>query len=271
MDMAYLTGDRETTKGVILNTLATEWPLSIKRIFFSIKKNTSKSLTYQAVYKSVKELLGDGVLSRQENGYVISPSWIQKSGEFINKLAEAYEKSGLGTARKIQELNFNSWGDAWDFIISKIETNFFGESKEAYVQVRRFFLVPVSKEDIGRLKSFFSKKEVYILCRANSLIDKIAAGFLSSLGAHVSTGVECARPTSVLVYGGCVMSLYVTGEKERAQLNKYYVQATSVKTPKANMFNPYERMKIKLLVNRDPEVLSDVLEQTKAILSKRPN
>ena len=29
-------------------------------------------------------------------------------------------------------------------------------------------------------------------------------------------------------------------------------------------------MKIKVLINRDPGVLSDVLEQTKAILSKRP-
>ena len=268
MEVAYLTGGRETTKGVILNVLASEWPLSIKRIFFNIKKVTGKSLTYQAVYKSVKELLDDGVLSRQEDGYVISPSWIQKSGEFINSLAEAYDKSGIGAAQKIQELNFNSWGDAWDFIMSRIETNFFGESKEAYVQIRRFFLVPVSKEDIGRLKSFFSKKEVYIMCRSNSLIDKIAAGFLSSLGANVKTGIECARPTSVLVYGGCVASFYVTGEKERAQLNEYYKQATGVKTPKAGMFNLYKRMKIKLLINRDPGVLSDVLEQTKSIFSK---
>ncbi|MBI2143517.1 hypothetical protein HYU17_00005, partial [Candidatus Woesearchaeota archaeon] len=190
-----LVGGKETTKRIILDTLVAEWPLSIKQIFFSVRKNTFKSLTYQAVYKSVKELLDGGVLSRQGKGYVISPAWIQKSSDFMNKVSESYEKKGFGSARRIQELGFNSWSDAWDFILSKLDSGFFGESKQAYAQIRRFFLVPVSKDDIGCLKRFFSRKEVYILCNGNSVIDKIAAGFLSSLGAHVRTGIECARPT----------------------------------------------------------------------------
>ncbi|MFH1182575.1 MAG: hypothetical protein V1702_06460, partial [Candidatus Woesearchaeota archaeon] len=172
----------ETTRNIILRILANEWPLSMKKIYFGVKKASGKAMTYQAVYKSVKELLAGGILSRQENGYMISPLWVEKSGEFIGKLAEAYEKGDLGSVRRIQEFNFNSLNEAWDFFLSKLNTDFFGESKEAYFQLRRFFLLPISKEDIAIMKAFGSRKKVYILCRGNSVVDKMAASFLTSLG-----------------------------------------------------------------------------------------
>ncbi len=268
MNSAYVVRKGETTKDTILNALATDWPLSVKKLCHAVK-NTGKSLTYQAVYKAINEMLDEGVLSKQDSQYMISSAWVQSTGEFINKLAEAYELRGVGTARKLQELNFDSWGDTWDFLLSKMNTGFFGESDEAYVQIRRLFLVPISKEHINELKEFFSRKKVHIMCRGNSPIDKMVAGFLSSLGAHVITGIECARPTSVIVYGNSVVNFYVTGAKERTQLNSYYARAKNMIGAKTGLFNLYRKMRIKLIVNRDSEVLGDVLEQTKAILSKK--
>ncbi len=269
MESVHLIAKSHTTKGIILTALASEWPLSVRKLYFEIKKNTGKSLTYQAVYKSVNEMLNDGVLSKQDNEYMISPAWVQGTGEFVNKLAETYELKGIGTARKLQELNFNSWGDAWDFLLSKLNSGFFGESSEAYVQIRRFFLAPISKEHINLLKGFFSRKKVHIMCRNSSLIDKMAARFLSSIGAHVITGIECARPTSVMVYGNSVVNIYVTREQERTQLNNYYLKAKGVTGAKASLFDPYMRVRVKLVVSRDPGILSDVIEQTKAILSRK--
>lgn len=265
----------ETTKGVILRMLADKWPLSIKKIYFGVKKASKKAITYQAVYKSVKELLGEGVLSRQEEEYLISPLWVEKSSEFIGRLAEAYDKSSVSSARRLQELNFNSLSEAWDFLLSRINTDFFGESKEVYIQLRRFFLFPISKEDISRLRDFASRKKVIIMCRGNSIVDKLAAGFLTSLGATVVTGIECARPTNTLVNGNSVISTYVIGETERANLSEYYKGSKDMKISQAGMFKAFsglffKKMKVKLVINRDPGVLSDVLEQTKAILSKQP-
>ncbi len=265
----------ETTKSVILRALAEQWPLSVKELYSGIRRSSARPLTYQAVYKSVKELLGDGVLAKQGNEYLISPAWVEKSGEFVGRLAESYEKSNLGSVRKIQELNFNSWSDAWNFLLSKINTNFFGESGEAYVQLRRFFLMPISPGDIKALKEFVSKRKVYVMCRANSVIDKVAANFFRSLGAIAVTGVECARPTNVLVYGDCVISFYTLGEGERAKLTEYYKATKDMKLPDASVFKSFsqlfqKRIKVKLIINRDPGVLSDVLEQTRAILSKQP-
>ncbi len=262
----------ESTKGLILQTLAKEWPQSLKKIYFSVKTASRKSMTYQAVYKSVKELLRDGVLSKQEKDYLISPLWIEKSSEFINSLAENYENSNLGR-RKMQEINFNSLSETWDFLLSRINTDFFGESKEVYIQLRRFFLFPISKEDISRLREFAARKKVIILCEGNSLVDKFAAGFLTSLGATVITGIECARPTNTFVNGNCVMNAYTIGETERASLSEYYEGSKDMKISETGVFKAFgslffKKIRIKLIINRDPDVLSDVLEQTKLILSK---
>ena len=266
----------KTTKSAIIRLLSAEWPISLRKIYFSIRKEPQKAITYQAVYKAVKELLDDGVLSKQEHQYMISPVWVEKSAESIGRLAEDYEKKEFGMTRKIQELNFGSLNDAWDFIVSKLNTDFFGESRDVYVQLRRFFLFPISKEDINRLKEFASGKKVHVMCRNNSLIDKIASGFLTSLGARVITGIECARPTNVLVIGNCVVSFYILGEKERAKLSDYYMKAAGMRASEAGLFNSFnniflKRVRVKLIINCDPEVLSDVLEQTKAILSRKPH
>jgi hypothetical protein len=262
------------TKSIILNSLSEQWPLSLKKIFHAVKKVSIKSMTYQAVYKSVKELLDDGVLSRQENEYLISPIWVEKSSEFINRLAEAYEKNNLAKSRRIQELNFSSLSEAWDFVLSRLNTDFFGESKEAYLQFRRFFFFPLSKEDISKLKEFASKKKVYVMCRQNSVIDRMAAGFLSSIGAKAITGIECARPTNVLVNGNCVINFYILSDSERPGLSAYYNGTKDMKN--INLLNLesfgnifFKKIKVRLIINRDPGVLSDVLEQTKLILSKR--
>lgn len=270
MDTLALLNGR-TTKSAILGILAAEWPLSMKKIYFCLKKESGREMTYQAVYKAVRELLGEGALFRQGNQYMISPVWVEKSAAFIENLAEAYEKKDLGGFRRLQELDFGSLTEAWDFIISKLNTGFFGESREAYVQLRRFFLLPLSKEDINGLKEFASKKKVYVMCRGSSVIDKMAAGFLTSLGAHVLTGIECARPTNVFVNGNCVISIYVLGKKERVELSNCYRAASSSETSLFKSFSDvfFKKVKIRLVINRDPEVLSDVLEQTKAILSKR--
>ncbi|MFH1181914.1 MAG: hypothetical protein V1702_03065, partial [Candidatus Woesearchaeota archaeon] len=139
----------------------------------------------------------------------------------------------------------------------------------------RFFLLPISKEDIAIMKAFGSRKKVYILCRGNSVVDKMAASFLTSLGAHVITGIECALPTNTFINGDCVVNFYVIGEKERAELSSYYNGIKDMKTSKNSIFRSFgsilfKKMKVKLIINRDPGVLSDVLEQTRGILFKMP-
>ena len=261
----------QNTKASILSILADEWPLSTKQIHRALKSRSNKVMTYHAVYKSLNELLSAKVLEKRGSQFLISPAWVEKSSLFIEKLAGEYEKGDMTGFRRLQELEFGSLSEAWDFVISKLNTDFFGESAEAYVQLRRFFLMPISRSDIDSLKQFASKKKVTVMCYNNTVIDKIAANFISSLGAKVILGVDCAVPTNVFVNGNCVVSIYIIGERERAELSRSYYSAKSSEKSRfrtfTNMFT--RKVKIRFVINRNPDVLSDVLEQTKKILPKK--
>jgi hypothetical protein len=257
------------TKNAIVQLLSEQWPLSIKKIYSHIRKQ-GKSITYQAVYKAIKELLGEGTLSRHEAGYMISPQWVENSSEFINKLAESYGKNDL-SKRRIQELTFSSFGEAIHFIIANLNSDFFGSSDEVFWQLRRFFLFPLSQSDISALRDFFSKRKVYILCRENSALDKFGASFMRSLGAKAITGIQCAHPSNVIVIGNCVINLYVMNNKDRPRLCKYYNGTKDMKPEKQGILKICgsilrENIQIRFVINRDSGVLSDVLEQTRLII-----
>ena len=60
------------TKDAVISILTTDWPLSLKQIFYNIKKSYGYSSSYQAVYKAVKELLEGRVLLSKDKKYIIS-------------------------------------------------------------------------------------------------------------------------------------------------------------------------------------------------------
>jgi hypothetical protein len=61
-----------TTKDAVISILTIEWPLSLRSIFYKIKKQYGYDSTYQAVYKAVKELVEARVLAAKEKQYEIN-------------------------------------------------------------------------------------------------------------------------------------------------------------------------------------------------------
>jgi len=59
------------TKDAVISILTLEWPLSLRNIFYKIKKQYGYSSTYQSVYKAVKELCEIGVLKEKDKRYEI--------------------------------------------------------------------------------------------------------------------------------------------------------------------------------------------------------
>ena len=55
MGLPYFSKETKT-KSNILEILSQEWPLTAKKIFFNTKKS-AKSVSYQAVFKALQELV----------------------------------------------------------------------------------------------------------------------------------------------------------------------------------------------------------------------
>jgi Fe2+ or Zn2+ uptake regulation protein len=85
--------DERTTKDIIIHILSKDWPLSARKIYSHVKKNKKgKDISYQAVHKTLKSLVGIGVLERTGRDYRISEEWMNETEKFISVLKDKYSK-----------------------------------------------------------------------------------------------------------------------------------------------------------------------------------
>ena len=77
-------------KNIILDILEKEWPLTAKQIYYTIKKNSSRHLTYQAVFKAVKEMEKKKMLASDKKSYKINIDWLFKMREGVERKIHNY-------------------------------------------------------------------------------------------------------------------------------------------------------------------------------------
>src|SRR3989344_6049017 len=72
-------------RNVILDILEKERSLTAKQIYYTIKKDSSRHLTYQAVFKCLKEMQRKQMLISDKKSYKINIDWLFGMREGIEK------------------------------------------------------------------------------------------------------------------------------------------------------------------------------------------
>lgn len=81
---------RRPLKNLIIYTLVSEWPLTIRRIYNKLKTNNGVDVTYQAVFKTVKELVEKDVLVEKDKKYMINIGWINMVRDIADMMKKRY-------------------------------------------------------------------------------------------------------------------------------------------------------------------------------------
>ena len=63
---------KRNVRETIISILSREYPLSIKKIFNKVKKEYHLDVTYQAVFKLIKEMIEDSVLEKSDKEYKLN-------------------------------------------------------------------------------------------------------------------------------------------------------------------------------------------------------
>jgi hypoxanthine-guanine phosphoribosyltransferase len=84
---------KKSVKNLVINTLTTEWPLSIRKIYNRVR-GKGVDVTYQAVFKAVKELIKQGILIEDRKMYAINIGWIKRVQQLVDKIRSNYESRG---------------------------------------------------------------------------------------------------------------------------------------------------------------------------------
>lgn len=83
-------GKSFSSRDLIIDTLGSEWPLSVKEIYYRLQKEHNLDITYQAVHKCIQELENEKVLSKNGKKFSLSKSWIKNLKDFSLDLEKRY-------------------------------------------------------------------------------------------------------------------------------------------------------------------------------------
>ncbi|MBI3036426.1 hypothetical protein HYY73_01540 [Candidatus Woesearchaeota archaeon] len=264
---------RKNTKAKIIEILSDMWPLNVRGIHRELAKRHGIRVTYQAIHLAMKEFLEEGIVIREGREYMLNPEWIERMASTANSLVEKYIRAHrIIKVKELQELNFGTIKEAWDFLLSEANKGFFGRADECYIQLGRMFAVPLPQGDIEAIEKFANGTKTVLMCRGNGPVDRLAANFLRKHGVEVLLGIPCAYPTNTVLIGNCVVSIYVLYPKEEvAKFNRFYnsikdILKKDIFTAFSNAF--LKNTRVKITINRNPEVYADVLEQTRRLLEE---
>jgi len=82
----------DSVKNAIIQILAEEWPLTVKEIFKRSKQDFGKDISYQAVHKTVQELVSKRLLVAKNKAYSINTFWLQEMETFANLTLDKYSE-----------------------------------------------------------------------------------------------------------------------------------------------------------------------------------
>ncbi|MEK6970766.1 MAG: hypothetical protein AABW68_03675, partial [archaeon] len=93
-------GPRGSVRDEILSILSEEFPLSTKEIFSRVKKG-GKEVSYQAVHKTLVQLVSQKVVEKKDGQYRIQKEWITGIRDHLTILEHQYQE--IPSVRKVFE------------------------------------------------------------------------------------------------------------------------------------------------------------------------
>ncbi|MBI4162624.1 MAG: hypothetical protein HY513_02995 [Candidatus Aenigmarchaeota archaeon] len=185
--------NNKSTKEVIIEILSKEWPLSARKIYYTITKSHNLSISYQATHKALKELLQQNTIIKNQNGYQLHADWINKMNEFGQRVKKDYENNS-GETKTVQKLVFKTPIDFIKFHFGFLEKLIETEGKVDFVFFCRHVIssppLAVSGDDYKKLKKIMSKCNWTIVSNSSTPFDNWAANYWKKLGVKVKLGFE---------------------------------------------------------------------------------
>jgi phosphoserine phosphatase len=268
-------GHENSMKDLIILTLSQEWPLTVRKIHNAIEKSRA-SVTYHAVHKAVRQLVKQGVLKKERNGYLISIEWIEQMSGLVEGMKNNYLYNkplylpGLKEFKQegdTQIFTFENLAEAdsyrkrlqWEYLSSKA-------AKPPYCGMSMYARSPVvyTEKSLDLLKAATGgKTPVYLLYAGNTAVDRWAADYYRNEYTFVKTGVDLAKDCETMIMGDVVTQIYVP------QKIMKYLQGLYSRVKDVNEVNVQEfyrqvyltKADVKFVVIRNPEIAKQLREQ----------
>ncbi len=268
LHLLKLNSEGASTKQKIIHVLGEEWPLTAKQIYTCIRKNSAITITYQAIHKTLKELLEDGIVSKMESKYSLSKNWVENVKQFGTSLHKRYfEGDSINIKKLLQEGSFNLRFKN-PMQMGRFLVEFMKELKEnpstpiAFKWFHAWPLVGFSDEEMKGLRQIFSSGPLYIAHKHEMPIDKISLEVFAGFGAKIIKR-NLQFNEDVMVVGDYVLHVHFDPKK------KLEWHKMCMKTSKSNRFGLLQQLfriseddfPITVLAGKSPELAKGILKE----------
>ncbi len=266
------------TKDYVISVLSYDWPLTIKKLYNVIKKKYGYKATYQAVYKTVQDLLKEGVISKNEEGYQLNLYWLKQIHDYTEiTQSNYYTKSRVNVLEGVKDskiegnfqvLTFESWFDVEKYLYYLQKHYVLNSSKKTSIVLQHnhewrplFYM----RAEYNWISTIISKgHRMFLLCANSTPTDVWAAQFYKKLGVRAKTNVKCAETSDLLVFGDMVIQVFIPAELS-SRLHNAFSKANNVSdinVPDLIRKVFEKKMDIKVVINKDRELAEQIVSKT---------
>jgi hypothetical protein len=277
-----------STKDKIIHILATEPGINTKAINHILKKQYSLNITYQAVHKTLKQLVEVGVLEEDKKGYIINPLWIERLKLFLSKIDKKEQRIATESVDYSKILDFGSH-ETISFVINtrkefdeflfKIrlelmkrmhtlpprERVIFHHVSHLYVSLVYPTLEHQLNEELARIGG-----KAYFLCQGNTPVDKWAAEIYEKTAVKILLGVESEVSRLVFIYPQMIFEAYYSYRTieifRRIYERKWSIEQLNMAEFIKDLYSVDEP--IKIVINKDPTMVHTLRKIAADIVKK---
>lgn len=275
-------GEDKSTKDLVVSVLILKGSLTTKKIYNEIKKNYGVSCTYQAVHKTLNNLLNEGIITKKNKNYSLSLQWLYKVRQFCDEAEETVTKTGsfdkgLKFCEKTgnqQRFIFYNMASAKEYI-SNLQKEIYLKSKDTPIcmQLRHLVRAIFYSEDSWEIIKIIKKHKVqiYMAVRDNTFYDRWCKKIYEKQGIKVMLEVDVARNSEIQILGDYIVQLYYPKRYITALDNLYkQIKGPSYIDLHGFYSDIYEKKEdVKVVIIENKEIAEQLRKQTISLFGSR--
>jgi hypothetical protein len=249
-----------SVKNNVVQLLAEESPLSAKQLHARLARRFGINVSYQAVHKTLTQMVNEEVLSKSGGKYFVNGEWVKTLKTNVEGLSLRFMDNEK--EKKIDSLNenesvsysFNGLVDAGWFLIDKV-MNAPNEKKMSLALWRfSYSIMGLEQKHIARIKEALAKSNWSIVVEGENELDKMFGKIFESYGAKVFYGVKCASMLSdKFIVGDYVSEVTYPSKLRNAWANWFKsskkVTELAIETHIAAMHDPNQKITVQVTKN----------------------
>ena len=204
MDNSTFGSTNTSMKNNIIQVLSEDLSLSAKQTHSRLQRQYATTSTYQATHKTLKQMVEEGILKKNESIYSLNPSWVEGFKNNAEKLSQIV-KTGAKEIR-LEEMKdgetihatYKGILDVGWFLVNKIMVAPNPEKKPGIALWRFCYsLVGLEAKHLDGLKKATKTNNWFAFVEENNKVDRMFGETLLSYGLKkIKYGVKCATPLS---------------------------------------------------------------------------